>query len=151
MRDEKNELLMISNGVGCFFNFYVGKAVKLPDNIGDYLAFEPAEEMEALPRKIALPCGTGIPLEPFKVMRSDLDMNRHLTSAKYLGLTEDRLPDGFTYNRVRIEFKHQVRLGETVRPFLYRESPDSLTMQLKNSEGLLNALVEFSSMPGRRD
>ena len=147
MRDEKNELLMISNAIGCFFNFSTGKAVKLPDNIGDYLTFDPAEEMDALPRKIAQPSGLGIPLEPFKVMRSDLDLNRHLTSAKYLALAEDRLPEGFAYNRVRIEFKHQVKRGELVHPFLYGETPGPLTMQLKNSAGLPSASVEFSSMP----
>ena len=36
LRDEKNELLMISNGVGCFFNFYVGKAVNLKSRVRSY-------------------------------------------------------------------------------------------------------------------
>lgn len=144
MRDEHNELLMIANGVGCFFNFSTGKAVKLPDNIGDYLVMDAAEEMTVLPRRIPLPSGEGVPLEPFRVMRSDLDLNQHLTSAKYLALAEDRLPENFVYDRVRIEFKHQVKCGEQVDSLLYRTGPETLVILLKNSAGLPAALVEFS-------
>ena len=150
MRGENGELLMVANGIGCFFNFSTGKAVKLPENIEDYLTIDPVSEtepMEVLPRKIIQPAEDGIELEPFKVMRSDLDLNRHLTSARYLAVAEDRLPEDFRYDRVRIEFKHQVKCGETILPVLYRKNPETALIILKNSAGLLNALVEFS----RRD
>ena len=151
MRGENNELLMIANGIGCFFNFATGKAVKLPENIEDYISFDSAEDdpMEVLPRKIIQPAGEGIALEPFKVMRSDLDLNRHLTSARYFAVAEDRLPADFRYDRVRIEFKHQVKCGETVQPFLYRDNPETALILMQNSAGLLNALVEFSSREHR--
>ncbi len=144
MRDEAGNLCMISNAVGCFFNFQTGKAVRLPDNIEELLPFDPAEPMEELPRKLALPSGEGELKEPHKVRPSDLDLNQHLNSARYLAIAGDRLPEDFRYDRVRMEFKHQFKCGTLVLPRYYPVEPGRIAVRLDTEEGLPGAVLEFS-------
>ena len=144
MRDEQDSLCMIANAVGCFFNFRTGRACKLPGNVHEMLTIDPAEDMECLPRKILLPKEPGIPLPPYTVVASALDQNRHLTSSMYLAAAQDRLPEEYSFDRVRIEFKHQSAKGETLRLAMNETAPGVRLIRLGGQDGQLHAAVEFS-------
>ncbi len=149
IHDEKGTLCMIANAVGAFFNFKEGRAVRLPDDVRNAVTIDPPEEMECLPRKIIIPSDGMEPLEPFRVMRSRLDQNHHLTSSEYLAAAEDRLPDDFSYNRVRVEFKLQAKAGEIIQPNRYHTGNDAMLIHMVNPEGHPHAAVEFSTVrPG---
>lgn len=144
MRDEAGELCMISNATGAFFDIQAGKAVKLsPDDI--CLKFDEAEPMECLPRKIPVPAGNGYAAEPYCVMKSGLDPNKHLTSPEFFAIAEDRLPEGFTFNRVRVEFKKQASFGEVVTPWIYETADRMCVCDLRGEDGQTCALMEFST------
>jgi len=143
IRDEAGELCMISNATGAFFDLKQGKALKIdPAEFG--VVYDEAEPMECLPRKIPIPAGDGLRGVPFPVTRSSLDPNGHLTSAMYFAVAEDALPSGLRFDRVRMEFKKQVKPGQTVTPVRF-ETPDGKTVvDLRDEEGTSCAAAEFS-------
>ena len=144
IRDEKGDLCMIANGIGCFFNFKTAKAVKLPENIGELISFDEPEEMDCPPRKIPLPSTSGEKISSVQVTSSMLDPNGHLTSSEYFAVAGDFLPEDFRYNKVRIEYKMQAKKGTLLDVVLHRENENTIVMALHNSEkNILHALVEF--------
>lgn len=143
IRDEKGQLCMIGNGIGCFYNFQTEKVVKLPENIGDYLTFDPPEEMDCPPRKIPFPTVEEKEVTTIKVTPSMLDPNGHLTSAEYFTIACDALPEEFQYNKVRIEYKQQVKKGTLLKVLLYKVTEKTFVIALKDPQEVLHALVEF--------
>ena len=144
IRDEKGDLCMIANGIGCFFNFKTAKAVKLPDNIGELISFDEPEEMDCPPRKIPLPSAPGEKAAVLKVTPSMLDPNGHLTSSEYFAMAGDFLPEDFRYNQVRIEYKMQAKKGMLLEVFLHRTEENTIVAAIRNQEqNILHALVEF--------
>jgi len=144
MRDESGDLCIISNATGAFFDVAAGKAAKIdPADFG--VAYDEAEPMECLPRKIPVPADGGQPTPAFTVKPSDLDANGHLTSPQYFAIAGDALPSDFAWNRIRAEFKKQAKPGETVHPVLYLVPGGSAVVDLRGDDGLSFAVTEFSS------
>ena len=142
MRDEAGDLCLISNATGAFFDLNAGKAVKLdPANLS--IKFDEPEAMECLPRKIPVPPAGGEKMALFTVRPSHLDFNGHLTSPVYFAIASDILPENFTYNRVRVEYKKQAKCGESVQPYLYLNGSTAV-VDMRGSDGVSFAVAEFS-------
>ena len=58
-----------------------------------------AEDMEELPERVTVQAGM-------------LDMNRHMNNAWYAHLAAERLPEGFGYSRLSVEYKRPAQLGD---------------------------------------
>ncbi len=146
MRDEAGNLCMISNATGAFFDLRQGKALKLdPADFG--VAYDEAEPMECLPRKIPVPQSGGAAGSPFRVTGSALDPNGHLTSAMYFAIAEDALPGGTTFDRVRMEFKRQIKPGQSVTPVRFSAPEGKTVVDLRDDENNSCAAAEFSVIP----
>ena len=146
IRDEAGNLCMIANGIGCFFNFRTERAVKLPENLGELLTFDEAEEMDCPPRKIPLPSDPGEKVAEVEITRSMLDPNGHLTSPEYFAISGDFLPEEFCYNHTRIEYKTQVKKGTCLEVYLHKPEENTIVMALRSNEGkVLHALVEYKN------
>lgn len=144
MRDESGELCLISNATGAFFDTVAGKALKL-DPSDFNVKYDEPEEMECLPRKIPVPGDSWQKMSPVTVLRSDLDINGHLTTPAYFAVANNVLPEDFSFNRLRFEFKKQAKAGETIYPQLYLEGSSKAIVDLKGSDGLSYAIAEFSN------
>ena len=145
MRDESNRICLISNATGAFFDLRAGKAIKLePEDL--CVRFDEPEPMECLPRKIPVPASGGAERPGFAVTPSFLDPNGHFTTPAYFSVAGDALPEGFRFNRVRMEFKKQARPGEIIRPVLY-ECPDErrTVVDLRGEGELSCAVAEFTT------
>ena len=143
IRDAAGELCLIANATGAFFDLRQGKALKIdPADFG--VTYDEAEPMECLPRKIPLPAGPGVASAPFAVTRSVLDPNGHLTSAMYFAVAGDALPAGYAFDRVRMEFKKQLKLGDTVTPVCFAGENGRTVVDLRDSFGASCAVAEYS-------
>ena len=143
MRDEAGELCMIANATGAFFELDQGKALKLdPADFG--VAYDEAEPMECLPRKIPVPAEGGVAVSPFPVTRSTLDPNGHLTSAMYFAIADDALRPDFCYDRVRMEFKKQIKPGQNVLPVRFDAAEGKTVVDLRDDDDVSCAAAEFS-------
>ena len=145
MRDESGSLCLISNATGAFFDLKAGRAVKL-ENAEELVHYDEAEVMECLPRKIPIPASGGEEFPACTVHLSALDSNGHLSSPEYFAIAGDVLPENFTYNRVRVEYKQQLKLGEAVIPVRFQlESGGKIIVEMKNAAGTSCAAAEFST------
>lgn len=143
MHDANNNLCLIANATGAFVNMETNRAIKLDtDNIA--LNFDEAEPMECLPRKIPVPDSDGLTTTSFKVTASMLDPNGHLSSPFYISAASDTLPDGFSYNRARFEFKKQFKYNETVSTVLFLNGPKAI-VDLRDADNKSCATAEFST------
>ena len=144
MRDESGSLCLISNATGAFFDLNAQKAVKLdPKNMP--IKFDEAEPMECLPRKIPIPSSGGIEQKQVTVRSSMLDINGHLTSHEYFAIASDILPQDFTYNRIRIEYKKQSKLNDIITPVLYLGEDKTAVVEMCGNDGTAFAAAEFST------
>lgn len=143
IRDSENNLCLIANATGAFFDRNAGKAIKLePEKLG--IVFDEPEEMQCLPRKIPVPAVDAVNCAPFTVKASHLDFNGHMTSPVYFSVATDVLPEGFSYDRTRIEYKQQVKAGEIITPVLYLEE-NRAVVDLQSNGNTSYAVIEFST------
>ena len=150
MRDEAGKICLISNATGAFFDLRQGKALKLDPTVFG-VKYDEAEPMECLPRKIPFPAVPEAKCAPFTVTRAVLDPNGHLTSAWYFAIAEDALKPGFNFNRVRLEYKKQIKPGETVTPFRFDADGRLSVVELRDTGGDSCAVAEFSTAPAPYD
>lgn len=142
MYDDNDKLCMIANATGAFFDMEAGRAIKLdPDTLP--VQFEAVEPMECLPRKVPVPADGGVAGTPFTVTPSVLDPNGHLTSHMYFSIAMDAVPADLPFNRVRMEYKKQIKPGESVTPVVY--GGDVCVVDLVNEKGESCAVAEFSA------
>jgi medium-chain acyl-[acyl-carrier-protein] hydrolase len=143
IRDEQGEDCVVSYSVGAFVDFQTGKPAKLSDKVK--LTFDPQyENIEYLPRKIER--HTAIPLccETSVVKKTQIDRYKHMNSTKYVILALDIMPINFMYNRIRIEYKSQAKLGDVLYTKLYQESDSKYIVTIATGEDIPNAIIEFS-------
>ncbi|MBQ9087381.1 MAG: hypothetical protein IJY46_01235 [Lentisphaeria bacterium] len=143
MCDESGNLCLLANASGAFFDLNALKAVKVaPEDFN--VKFDDAEPMECLPRKIPVPQTSGTETSPLEVKRSHLDPNGHLSSPYYFSIAADILPEEFSWNRVRIEYKQQAKAGEVIIPVLHIIADDKIVVNMRSLTGTSYAVAEFS-------
>ena len=92
--DENGEILVKSIAGGCFIDSHTMRATKVPKETIDRVQLEAKlEDIEYLPRKIALPDCEPQVFEPVHISRCLIDMNSHVNNARYLDITDEFLPD----------------------------------------------------------
>ena len=142
--DESGEVCVIANAVGAFFNIRENRAVKIDAGVLP-VKFDAPLEMECLPRKISLAgVGSWSVAAPVAVTLSGLDPNAHLTSHRYFAIAGDILPEDYSYNRVRMEYKMQAKCGDVIYPY-YSCCRDRFFVDMKSSSGVSCAVAEFST------
>ncbi len=109
--DEQGATVACCWCTGPFIDLAAGKMVKPPQDVHDSMKIDPKVDMEYLPRRIAMPQEGFEQLDPVSVRPSDIDYYRHVNNAQYVRMACDILPEGFEFNRLRIEYKHQAKLG----------------------------------------
>lgn len=144
VRGGDGELCLTANATGAFFDLNALKAVKV-DPADFNVKLDEAEPMECLPRKIPVPQTAGTAMPQIEVKRSQLDPNGHLSSPQYFSIATDVLPEDFSWNRVRIEYKQQAKSGGLVSPVLYMLPDGSAVVDMRSETQTSYAVAEFST------
>ena len=106
------------------------------------MALDSRLEMNYKDRRIILPKEGGEVLEPVRVLRADIDYNRHMNNANYVRVAMELLPDGYEVSGLRVEYRVAAKLGDTLVPTLYRDGDTFLIALAVDEE--ISALVEFT-------
>ena len=93
-------------------------------------------------RRIILPKDGGEVLEPIKVLRADIDYNKHLNNANYVRMAMELLPEDFVVTGLRVEYRVAAKLGEFLTPTIYRHD-NVIIVSLSVGEEV-SAIIEFS-------
>ena len=105
--------------MGAFVDLANGKLKRVDDATIASLTLEPKQEMNYRGRRIILPKQDGTVMEPVRVMRADIDYNRHMNNANYVRIAMELLPEGFEVTDMRVEYRIAAKLGDHLTPTLY--------------------------------
>ena len=129
--------------MGAFVDKAAGKLKRVDDTTIQSMTLEPQLEMSYKDRRIILPKDGGEVLEPIKVLRADIDYNKHLNNANYVRMAMELLPENFVVNGLRVEYRVAAKLGEMLVPTIYRHD-NVIIISLSISDDI-SAIIEFSS------
>ena len=107
--------------MGAFVDKTAGKLKRVDDATIQSMNIEPQLEMNYKDRRIILPKTEGETLEPIKVLRADIDYNRHLN--------------------LRVEYRVAAKLGDWLIPTIYHTDAGIVIALSVGSE--VSAIMEF--------
>lgn len=108
--------------MGAFVDKSTGKLKRIDAATIASMNLEPQLDLDYRDRRIILPKEEGRMLEPVKVLRADIDYNKHMNNANYVRVAMELLPDDFKVKGLRVEYRVPARLGDVLVPTLYNIS-----------------------------
>jgi acyl-ACP thioesterase len=81
-------------------------------------------------------------LEPIKVLRADIDYNKHLNNANYVRMAMELLPEDFVVSGLRVEYRVAAKLGDCLTPTIYKIADGIIVSLSIGSE--VSAIIEFT-------
>ncbi len=128
--------------MGAFVDLANGKLKRVDDATIASMTLEPELEMNYRDRRIILPKQGGETLEPIKVLRADIDYNKHMNNANYVRMAMELLPDDFEVKGLRVEYRVAAKLGDSLIPTIYRT--DGAIVVALTVGGEVAAIIEFT-------
>lgn len=138
-----DEVIAMANSLWVYINYETKKPARIPEVVAsayDAVIQEPIE-FDWSDRKIKFD-GEGVEGQPVAVHRFFIDTNEHMNNGKYIMVAEEYLPEDFTVERVRAEYRNAAVLGDVLYPVVYTEE-NRITVSLNNAEGKPYAVIQF--------
>lgn len=136
--DENNELCIIATSKWTLLNIEKRKMVRLTEELIE--KYKPEEKSVFLDEKldkIKIPTKF-ISNIKYKVIRKDIDLNKHMHNLYYLDLAYEALPEDVyekrPFDSFRIQYKKEVKLGDVVK-CRYTFKDDEHIVSICNSDG----------------
>ena len=128
--------------MGAFVDKAAGKLKRVDDATIQSMTLDPKLDMDYKDRRIILPKDGGEVLEPIKVLRADIDYNKHMNNANYVRMAMELLPEDFVVTGLRVEYRGAAKLGDMLVPTIYRHD-NAIIISLSIGEEV-SAIIEFS-------
>ena len=128
--------------MGAFVDKVAGKLKRVDQATIDSMNLEPKKEMNYRDRRIILPKQGGDILEPVKVLRADIDYNKHMNNANYVRMAMELLPENMVVRGMRVEYRVAAKLGDILTPTMYQIADGFIVSLSVNGE--VSAIVEFT-------
>ena len=141
MRDEEGELLAVADSTWMLMDFNTMKPVRPADEIINAYVQEERYPMEYSRAKIVLGDNKE-ENEHFCVGVHHLDTNHHVNNGQYVAMAQRYLPEGFTVNKLRVEYRTQAVLGDEIVPWVSEED-GAYKVAINNSEDAAFAVLMF--------
>ena len=82
--------------------------------------------------------------EPITVREYHLDRNMHVNNGQYVQIASAYLPRDVRYNKMRVEYRNQARLGDVMLPVVYTNG-NTCIVALCDTEKKPYAVVEANN------
>lgn len=128
--------------MGAFVDKSAGKLKRVDEATIASMTLEPQLEMNYKDRRIILPKNGGEQLDPVKVLRADIDYNRHMNNANYVRVVMELLPEDFIVKGLRVEYRVAAKLGDILLPTVY-QTADGIIVSLSVGDDV-SAIIEFT-------
>ena len=128
--------------MGAFVDKAAGKLKRVDDATIASMALESRLEMNYKDRRIILPKEGGEVLEPVRVLRADIDYNRHMNNANYVRVAMELLPEGFEVRGLRVEYRVAAKYGDMLVPTVYHIDGGVVVALSVGDE--TSAIIEFT-------
>ena len=127
--------------MGAFVDKSSGKLKRVDAATIASMTLEPQLEMNYRERRIILPKDDGKQLDPIKVLRADIDYNTHMNNANYVRMAMELLPENFSVNGLRVEYRIAAKLGDILVPTIYQTAEGIIVSLSVGDE--ISAIIEF--------
>ena len=128
--------------MGAFVDKAAGKLKRVDDATIASMTLEPQLEMSYKDRRIILPKEDGTVLDPIRVLRADIDYNKHVNNANYVRMAMELLPEGFMVHGLRVEYRVAAKLGDVLIPTIYEiEGGYIISLSVGND---VSTIIEFT-------
>lgn len=146
--DENNDLLAIASSKWVYFDLEKNKISRIElDMIEKYQPedINVFEEQEIEKLNSTVDCENANLI--YTIKRADIDVNKHVHNLNYLSLAYEALPEdvyeGNELPNVRITYKHQIKLGETIKCF-YSYENGIHTIEIKSEDNkTLHSIIQL--------
>lgn len=128
--------------MGAFVDKANGKLKRVDDATIASMTLEPQLEMNYGDRRIILPREGGEAQESYKVLRADIDYNKHMNNANYVRIAMELLPEGFEVKCLRVEYRVAAKLGDVLVPVVYNVEGRFIVAISVGDD--VSAIIEFS-------
>ena len=128
--------------MGAFVDKSNGKLKRVDDATIASMTLEPQLEMNYKDRRIILPKEGGEMLDPIRVLRADIDYNKHLNNANYIRMAMELLPEDFEVKGLRVEYRVPAKLGDMLIPTLFKIDGGIIISLASGNE--VSAIIEFT-------
>ena len=129
--------------MGAFVDKEAGKLKRVDDATIASMHLEPQLEMHYRDRRIILPKEGGDVFESIKVLRADIDYNRHMNNANYVRMAMELLPADFEVKGLRVEYRVAAKLGDVLTPTVYQTDVGFVVALFLGTEA--SAIIEFTT------
>lgn len=137
--------------MGAFVDRATGRLQAVEDPAIAALPLEARLEMDYRDRHVRIPATGGAAAAPFRVMRADIDYNRHMNNANYVRMGLELLPEGFAVRGLRVEYRVPARLGDVLDPTIYASPDGTVQTVVLTRSGETSAIMEFTGGAGAPD
>ncbi len=128
--------------MGAFVEKTAGKLKRVDDATIASMTLEPQLEMNYKDRRIILPKENGETLAPIKVLRADIDYNKHVNNANYVRMAMELLHKNFKVQGLRVEYRVAAKLGDVLIPTIYKiEGGFIISLSVGND---VSTIIEFT-------
>ena len=128
--------------MGAFVDKANGKLKRVDDATIASMTLEPQLEMNYGDRRIILPREGGEAQESYKVLRADIDYNKHMNNANYVRIAMELLPENFEVKCLRVEYRVAAKLGDVLVPVVYKVEGRFIVAISVGDD--VSAIIEFS-------
>jgi acyl-ACP thioesterase len=114
IRDAEGKACYTTWSMGAFVDMSTGKLSRISAEVLATMNLDKQVEMEYKDRRVFMPKEGVVAREPYKVMRNDIDYNKHVNNANYVRIAQEFLPDGWDVKSMRVEFRIPAKMGDTL-------------------------------------
>lgn len=146
--DQDNNLIAIATSKWVFIDIQKGKIIKISEEVSgvyeqENISVFDEEEIE----KLQEPEGEYLNKIDYKITKNMIDINKHLHNTYYMDLAKEVLPDDISFckesNEFEIMYKHEIKLGETVK-VMYLKIDNIYYIVVKNKEeNITHAIIKL--------
>lgn len=145
MKTGDGRSLVKANSIWSLLDLERGMPARVDDTIRKAYELQPKFDMEYLPRKIKAPAEGGREGSPVLITEQFLDSNHHVNNGQYVRLAMAYGPEDEQIGRLRVEYKKQAFLNDTIFPVIYERMEEKETLiLLNNAAGETYAAVEIT-------
>lgn len=147
--DEQGNLIIKASSKWVLLDIEKGKIVRIGTEIMD--KYQPETDKNVFNReefdKVQEPTEYQYEKD-YTVRRADIDVNNHMHNLNYIELANEALPEetyrGALFNDVRITYKKEIKLGETVKcKYVFKDDKHIIVVKSKD-EKITHAIIEMN-------
>lgn len=142
MTDAQGERLACANTVWSLIDTESGKPIRASREMIARYTLEPKLEMDYAPRRIEV-LEEGKKGEPVQIKAHHLDTNHHVNNGQYVRIAMDSLQRECRIRQLRVEYKKQVYLNDTLIPYVSHTKDGRDIVVLKDEENNTCCITEM--------